>query len=175
MKIKPFDADFFSFPLQPRVVALLGVAENFCPVSRHMPFSSDPFLYGFSLSKKTYTSELLQTEKFFTLQFFDNAFKNDIHALGKVSGKDIDKIEKSSIQFEEKEGFYYSPQCLWGMKLRKKDVLEMGDHFIIIGIPEEYWHQSENLLHSGKHILFYGKGWYSHSTDPIRISKNITL
>lgn len=175
MNLKPITKDFFSLPLQARVVSLLGVGENFCPISRHMPFSSEPFLYGFSIAKNTHTAELIQKEKIFTLQFFDSEYTKAVHALGKVSGENIDKRERSSLEFKHFENILYSPKSLWGMVCQKKEILDYGDHFVVVGEPKKFWHTDEKILQDANHILFYGRGWYSESNNFTRISKDIHL
>lgn len=173
MKVNNFSPDFFALPLQPRVVSLLGIGKNLCPVSRHMPFSSDPFLYGISLSKATFSASLIKRETHFSFQFFDDQYREAIHALGKSSGTDIDKISVSSINFEIADGQIYTPESLWGMILKKHKVLDMGDHLILIGTPEKYWHQPVDKLKSAEHILFYGRGFYAKSTDLKRVPRDI--
>ena len=51
-----------------------------------------------------YTKEFVHTAKEFTLTFFDESYKKDLAYLGKVSGKDEDKIAKVGFQVEQCHG-----------------------------------------------------------------------
>lgn len=52
-----------------------------------------------------YTKEFVDKSDELTLSFFDDTFKPDLSYLGKVSGKDEDKISKSNLDITHVEGF----------------------------------------------------------------------
>lgn len=171
MNIKPISKEFFASPFQSRIVAVFGTKENLCPVSRHMPFSSDPFLYGISFSRKTYTSKIIKKDKIFSLQFFTSEYRDEIHILGKNSGAETDKLQKSNFTFEHCEDLPIATESFAGMILEKKEILDFGDHYIVVGEPIKYWAPEEKGITENKPLLYYGRGWYGEGGNVERVKR----
>lgn len=47
--------------------------------------------------KSRYTYELLQNEEYFTISFYDDEYRSDLGILGSKSGRDINKMEETSL------------------------------------------------------------------------------
>lgn len=82
---------------QPRVTALLSVAENLAPVSWHMPISKDPFIYAIAMREENYSHILLHQHKEFALNFIDYSYFELVDELGSVHGNVTEKFAMSGL------------------------------------------------------------------------------
>lgn len=110
----------------PRLVCVVGVNDeargttNFAPVTWATPLSSDPPLFGLCLSLNTYTHHLVQKTGEFSINFLTTEHTDLVEALGKLSGRDIDKVARLSLALEPPEALatpmlavaYVSAECV---------------------------------------------------------------
>ncbi len=98
-----------SYFYYPRLVCVIGVRDeakatiNFAPVAWSTPLSSHPPLFGVCLSPATYSHHLLLTTGEFTLNFLPHSQASVAQALGKLSGKRVDKVKELSLALESGE------------------------------------------------------------------------
>jgi flavin reductase (DIM6/NTAB) family NADH-FMN oxidoreductase RutF len=110
----------------PRLVCVVGVRDeakgttNFAPVTWATPLSSDPPMYGICLSPKTYTHQLVLKTGEFTVNFLPANEGSLAESLGKLSGREVDKVRALGLQLESGEvlatpmlsAAYASAECL---------------------------------------------------------------
>ncbi len=110
----------------PRLVCIVGVRDevkgttNFAPVAWTTPLSSDPPLFGVCLSPSTYSHQLVLKTGEFTVNFLDEEHAPLAERLGKLSGRDTDKVKALDLELEPGEALstpclaaaYASAECL---------------------------------------------------------------
>jgi flavin reductase (DIM6/NTAB) family NADH-FMN oxidoreductase RutF len=110
----------------PRLVCVVGVRDeakgttNFAPVTWATPLSSDPPMYGVCLSPRTYTHQLVLKTGEFTVNFLPASQGSLAEALGKLSGREVDKVRALGLEVEPGEvlgtpmlgAAYASAECL---------------------------------------------------------------
>ena len=125
----------------PRLVCVVGVRDeardtsNFAPVTWATPLSSDPPLYGVCLSPKTHTHHLVLKTGEFTVNFLPTAQAPLVAALGRLSGREVDKVRALALEIEAGEVLstpslgvaYTSAECLL---LERHQV---GDQTLFVG------------------------------------------
>lgn len=153
--------NLFTHPVQPRNVALMVVGENISAMSRHMPLNTDPFLYGVTVNNKTKTLQLLENQRYFSLNFIGQDLLNDTDYCGRVSGHTDTKLENVDFKLAEYNAeINYIPASMGVMILEKENIISFGDHHLIVG-------RVIYMMGNGKKpaeldpILFWGRGYYS--------------
>jgi flavin reductase (DIM6/NTAB) family NADH-FMN oxidoreductase RutF len=125
----------------PRPVCILGVRDeargsvNFAPVTWTTPLSSDPPLFGVCLSPKTYSHHLVLKTGEFTVSFLTQEHAGLAEALGKLSGRETDKVKALTLELQPGEVLatpslavaYVSAECLL---LERHHV---GDQTLVVG------------------------------------------
>ena len=110
----------------PRLVCVVGVRDeakgttNFAPVAWTTPLSSDPPLFGVCLSPGTYSHHLVLKTGEFTANFLSQEHASLAEALGKLSGRETDKVKALDLALEPGEALstpslaaaYASAECL---------------------------------------------------------------
>ena len=90
----------------PRLVCVVGVRDesrsttNFAPVAWTTPLSSDPPLFGVCLSPKTYSHQLALKTGEFTVNFLTEKHAGLADELGRLSGRETDKVKQLSLDLE---------------------------------------------------------------------------
>lgn len=85
-----------------------------------------------------YTKQFVENSNYFSLCFFDEKYKNDLSYLGTKSGKDEDKVKKTSLTplFDNKAAYFKEANTvLICRKLYKQDLKE--ENFIDKTLVEE--------------------------------------
>jgi flavin reductase (DIM6/NTAB) family NADH-FMN oxidoreductase RutF len=125
----------------PRLVVVVGAWDeargsvNFAPVTWASPLSSDPPLYGICLSPQTYSHPLVLASGEFTVNFLSWRDAPLAAALGRLSGRAVDKAKELSLEVEASETVrtptlaraYASAECL----LRERH--QVGDQTLFVG------------------------------------------
>ena len=131
----------FCYFYYPRPVCILGVRDeargtvNFAPVTWTTPLSSDPPLFGVCLSPKTYSHQLVLKTGEFTVSFLTQEHAGLAEALGKLSGRETDKVTALKLELRPPEVLatpslavaYVSAECLL---LERHHV---GDQTLVVG------------------------------------------
>jgi flavin reductase (DIM6/NTAB) family NADH-FMN oxidoreductase RutF len=125
----------------PRLVCILGVKDeakgrtNFAPVTWTTPLSSDPPLFGVCLSPTTHSHQLVLKTGEFTVNFLGEEHASLAEGLGRLSGRETDKVEALHLAIEPGEALstpvlaaaYASAECLL---LERHHV---GDQTLLVG------------------------------------------
>lgn len=104
------------------------------------------------LRPQRYTKELLDQTDTFSLSFFGDRYKKELGYLGKVSGRDENKIEKSGLTItSDKEVPYFeeASTVLFGQKLYAKQ-MEPSSFLIEDLIPTFYPEEDFHILYIAK-------------------------
>lgn len=125
----------------PRLAVIVGVRDdaksttNFAPVAWASPLSSDPPLYGVCLSPRTYSHHLVLKTGEFTVNFLSYDDAALAAALGKLSGREVDKVKALELALEPGEALgtpslaaaYASAEC----SLLERH--QVGDQTLFVG------------------------------------------
>ena len=164
----------------PRLVCVIGARDeerattNFAPVTWATPLSSDPPLFGVCLSPTTRTHHLVLTTGEFTLSFLGRAEMALVDALGKLSGKQVDKVKALALATEPGEvvathslsAAYASAECVL------VDRHQCGNQTLLVGevqhvrVAADAYDQEGVLRLDRISPLFYLGGSRYVTTDP---------
>jgi len=156
---------------QARLTALLSVADNFMPLSWHMPISKSPFRYAVSIRDENKSYEILHKTKEFALNFLDYTYIETLRRSGSMHGGD--KFAQTNLTPKKAEtiGATLIEEAYMIYECKVIDILNYGDHDIFI---------SEVTIIHNKDVkdieptLFLGKGYYETiSKNPHRFTRNI--
>jgi len=125
----------------PHLVCVVGVRDegkgttNFAPVAWTTPLSSDPPLFGVCLSPKTYSHHLVLRTGEFTVNFLTEKDAALAEQLGRLSGREVDKVKALSLELEPGESLstpilaaaYAAAEC--GLVERH----QFGDQTLLVG------------------------------------------
>jgi flavin reductase (DIM6/NTAB) family NADH-FMN oxidoreductase RutF len=160
----------------PRLVCVLGVRDdakktcNFAPVAWTTPLSSEPPLFGVCLSPNTYSHQLVLRTGEFTVNFLSNEHAALAEALGRLSGRDTDKVETLKLALTPGEALstpslavaYVSAECLL---LERHHV---GDQTLLVGevqrihtSPDAFDADGVLRLDQLKPLLYLGSNRYA--------------
>jgi flavin reductase (DIM6/NTAB) family NADH-FMN oxidoreductase RutF len=128
--------NFHYYPHQP---VILGVNDgkkfNFMPCVWNTGLSYDPFLYGVAVKKERYTNKILKKKKFFSINFLDFKHVKLIRALGRSTGRLVDKTKEFKINYSK--GFNSNIPILTDayLSFECKKILEkrLGTHTLYVG------------------------------------------
>jgi len=124
---------------------------NGMSVAWHTPLSFSPPLYGVLISPKRYTYELIVQAKDFTINFVDFEMAKLYAIMGRISGRDRDKIKDFNIELAESskvnspylKGAYAVYECL------KHRQVKTGDHIMFVGEIVETHENEEKFTEKG--------------------------
>lgn len=110
-------------------------AQNVWPIDWHIPLSLDPELYGISLNRSGYGTELIRQSGLFVVNFVPMAWEQAILYCGRTSGREIDKFSAANLRKEEAVSVD-APRvagALGYLECRVSQTVEVGDHTLFIG------------------------------------------
>lgn len=91
-----------------------------------------------------YTKEFVDTADSFTLSFFDESYKKDLAYLGKVSGRDEDKLSKTSLTVTNTDSAPYFDEAEMVIVVNKLYMQPMGkEYFLDKELIERWYPQSD--------------------------------
>lgn len=123
----------------PRVATVVtvkaGEEENALAIAWHCPLSFDPPLYGVSISPKRFSYKLILKAKEFAVNFLPTEKIDIVAAVGRTSGREIEKFERFSI-LKESPSKIKSPilkDAYAAYECSLVDHLSLGDHEWFVG------------------------------------------
>ncbi len=174
-----------SYFYYPRLVCIVGVRDdvrgttNFAPVTWATPLSSDPPLFGVCLSPATATHHLVLRTGEFTLNYLAREDAPLAEALGRLSGRDVDKVKELRLVLRPPEAMrtpslaaaYAAAECL---------LLErhhLGDQTLLVGQVQRLFTREGTFDAAGTlrldrvaPLLYLGDSRYA-STDAGSVSR----
>ena len=98
-----------------------------------------------------YTKEFLDASAYFTLSFFNEDKREDLQYMGKTSGRDEDKIAKSSLTKKEEEDFVYFDEAKLVLKCRKLYSQKLTEECLVDkSLVEFYENHDYHFLYVGE-------------------------
>ena len=169
-----------SYFYYPRLVCIVGVRDddrdttNFAPVTWATPLSSDPPLFGVSLSPATATHRLVLRTGEFTVNYLTREDAPLAEALGRLSGHDVDKVKELDVALRPPvalrtptlEAAYAAAECL----LIERH--HLGDQTLLVGQVQRVVTRDDAFDGAGvlrldrvEPLLYLGGNRYA-ATDP---------
>lgn len=106
-----------------------------------------------------YTKEFVDSSDYFTLSFFAGEYRTDLTMLGRVSGRDEDKIANSNLtikEFDGTVGFAEADMVVVCKKLFAQDLKE--DSFIDKGLVDANYPEKDfHTMYIGEIVKVYKK------------------
>lgn len=169
----------------PRLVCVVGVRDegrgtvNFAPVAWASPLSSDPPLFGVCLSPSTHSHHLVLRTGEFTANFLDHRQADIAQALGRLSGRETDKVKALGLELEGPEALetptlaaaYVSAECVLRERHHLGDqTLFVGEVQVVHARPGAF--DSEGVLRSDAlaPLLYLGNGRFV-TIDPATVTR----
>ncbi len=168
----------------PHLVCVLGVRDdargttNFAPVAWTTPLSSDPPLFGVCLSPKTYSHQLVLRAGEFTVNFLTVKHASLADHLGRLSGRETDKVKALALELEAGETLS-TPFLAVAYVAAECDLVErqqFGDQTLLVGevqrihtVPDAF--DADGVLRTGQvdPLLYLGNNRYDTTTKaPLR-------
>jgi flavin reductase (DIM6/NTAB) family NADH-FMN oxidoreductase RutF len=155
----------------PRIVALATAVKdgkpNIITLAWHSPISSEPPLYGISVSPDRYSHDLILDSGEFVVNFPPFEVLDQVHACGRVSGRDEDKFELTG--FTPIRGEKVRPplirECYAHLECKVVNNVTLGDHSwmtgeVLAAHADEERFENE-LVKDVRPIYYVGKDTYT--------------
>jgi flavin reductase (DIM6/NTAB) family NADH-FMN oxidoreductase RutF len=117
------------------VTAAFRDERNAAPVAWAMPLSMEPPLVGIALHPERHTTDLVRSSQEFALNVPGPGMLKQVHYLGSVSGREINKLEAAGLEWFS--GLQVSAPllegCLAWMECRVEDIVHFSDHTLFVG------------------------------------------
>ena len=124
---------------------------NFAAISWWTYLANKPAMLGFAINGRSYTKELLESNRKAILSIPGEAIATEAHQCGCVSGRNTNKAEKFNISLVEVEGTKIKIPAHTKMAFvcTLNDIAIAGDHtFFICSIDDIFYNQSEKQLYA---------------------------
>jgi flavin reductase (DIM6/NTAB) family NADH-FMN oxidoreductase RutF len=160
----------------PRLAAIVGVRDeasgraNFAPVTWASPLSSKPPLYGVCLTPSTHTHSLVLASGEFTVNFLPASHAALAADLGRLSGREVDKVEALGLDLQAGEALatpclaaaYVAVECLLvDRHLLGDQTLLVGEVQLIHAAPEAFDGDGVLRLEKVQPLLYLGCNHYA--------------
>jgi len=135
---------------------------NSMTVAWSTPLSSNPPLFGFSIRKNRYTYQLILKEEEFTVSFL-SLEKSDLAVkLGRISGREGDKVSAISLKLKDSEIVQspYVEEAYFSMDCKLENIFETGDHDFVVGKVLAV-HPSKNILKESQPAIYLGNDTFT--------------
>lgn len=168
------------------VGAHLDEKMNLMAVAWNTPLSYKPPIFGVAIAEKRFTFHMITRSKAFSVNFLPYDKLDVMHAFGRTSGKDIDKMAKLRLQLEKSlkldvpilEDAYAAFEC------QLQDTRDYGDHTLFVGEVvaihyDESFYDEQGIItiEQTDPILYLGNNHYATSRRDSREirSEEVTL
>ncbi|MEM0480883.1 MAG: flavin reductase family protein [Candidatus Aenigmatarchaeota archaeon] len=140
MKVKIKNLEKFWKIMHPRNVVIVGSGQygkdaNFMACGWNTPIAEDVPSCGIVVDKKTYTFELIEKYKEFSINILPFEKIDLIFFLGSVSGREVNKIEKANLKVKkgEKTNVPIIEDCLAFAECKVINYVDVGEVRFYIG------------------------------------------
>ena len=108
---------------------------NLIAVDWHLPLSFEPMMYGFAVTKKRFSYELVHTSGVFCINFMPSSLEKDVLFCGRNTGKHIDKFKETGLSIEECEKIDCCrvKEAAAFLECEVVEEVETGDHVFFVG------------------------------------------
>jgi flavin reductase (DIM6/NTAB) family NADH-FMN oxidoreductase RutF len=135
------------------------------------PLSSNPPLFGFAIRKSRFTYQLIVKEKEFTVSFL-SVEKSDLAVkLGRISGREGDKVAAISLKMKDSEKVKspYVEEAYFSMECNLENLFETGDHDFVVGRVVAV-HPTKNILIDSRPAIYLGHDTFT-TIDMSQVNK----
>lgn len=94
-----------------------------------------------------YTKEFVDNSEMFSLSFFNESFKKELSYLGKVSGRDEDKISKTSLTLGSDNNTPYFEEAETVIFVKKLYIQPMDSQFLLEKEIDTRWYPDNDYHH----------------------------
>ncbi len=117
------------------VGATLNGKANLMAVAWNTPISFKPPMYGVLIAEKRFTFHMIQRSGEFSVNFFSYDQLDIMHAFGRTSGRDTDKIAKLDLHLKQglKTGAPIVEEAYAALECLLRDSRDYGDHTLFVG------------------------------------------
>ncbi|MGM0640981.1 MAG: flavin reductase family protein [Thermotogota bacterium] len=128
------------------ITAKFGQEVNSMTAAWSMPVSANPPLFAFAIKKIRHTWELLEKTEEFTVTFFDENNAKKAHGIGRISGKEGNKLKALDISLRDstKINTPYIEDGYFALECEVKSIYTEGDHELVVGKVLEVHELSKN-------------------------------
>ena len=108
---------------------------NVMPAAYVMPLSLVPPVVGVAISQQRHTFDVIKLTNEFALSIPSRELLHHVQYLGSLSGVDYDKLELTKLPYfrARKLDTILLEGCVGWIECSVRDMVEMGDHFLVIG------------------------------------------
>jgi len=101
-----------------------------------------------------YTYKFMESNKLFTMSFFDERFRDALNLCGKISGRQTDKMKATGLKpFESPEGSVFYEQAKLMLECRKLYFSDITpENFLVEGIDANYPKKDYHRMYIGEII-----------------------
>ena len=128
--------NFHYYPHHPVIIGTTYKNKvNFMPCVWNTALSYEPFLYGVSVKEERFTNKILKQSKFFSLNFIDFKHVYLMRAIGRSSGKYVDKTKEFGIKFSDglNSNIPILSDAHTSFECEKKYNKKFGTHTLFVG------------------------------------------
>ena len=130
------DAFYHYYPRNTAAVgATLEGRSNLMAVAWSAPLSFKPPMYGVLIAEKRFTFHLIKRSGEFSVNFLPYDKLDVMHAFGRTSGKEVDKLAKMNLRIRKalKTGTPILEDSYAALECVLKDTRDYGDHTLFAG------------------------------------------
>jgi flavin reductase (DIM6/NTAB) family NADH-FMN oxidoreductase RutF len=104
-----------------------------------------------------YTYKFMESNKLFTMSFFDDRYRDALSLCGKVSGRQIDKMKATGLKpFESPEGSIFYEQAKLMIECRKLYFSDITpENFLVDGIDANYPKKDYHRMYIGEIVSVF--------------------
>lgn len=145
MNLKTVDPSNFSalsYPMiTPIITAGTSETDNVMAATWTTPLSTSPPLYGVSIGTGKYTHKLIETHKEFGVCFLDFDEVEKVLKVGRVSGRNVDKFEKFSLERKQADSIAAPliKKSISALECKVEKTLKVGSSTFFIGNVITAW------------------------------------
>ena len=132
-------------------IARKQLKDNLIAVDWHTPLSFEPMIYGFAVTKKRFSHNLIRDSRVFVVNFMPSSLAKDVLFCGRNSGRHTDKFKETGLSIEEAEKIDCCKvkEAAATLECEVIDEIETGDHIFFIGkvIKAELKKEAKRTFH----------------------------
>ncbi len=109
--------------------------EDITPIAWNIPLSHNPMLVGISVSNKHFSNHLIEQSGEYVINVPDTSLVSKVSYCGSVSGRDVDKFEKSGLNQTAPKAVSVPliTECFAHIECKVVQKLKVGDHTFFVG------------------------------------------
>lgn len=133
--INPRQTALISCRAETDILGKKTTKDNLITVDWHTPLSFEPMMYGFAITKKRFSYELVNKSGVFAVNFMPALLEKYVLFCGRHSGKHMDKFSETELSIEECEKIDCCKvrEAIATLECEVINEIQTGDHVFFIG------------------------------------------